>query len=68
MAIPYKEYRCHTCHKLLFKGILVESEIEIKCKHCHNLNTFESTQFNEMLCAIVPCPHRVVPINQKHSP
>lgn len=65
MMVPYKEFRCTSCHKLLFKGILVESTVEIKCRHCHSMNTIEESQFNEMLCAVVPCPHRVTVVQPK---
>ncbi|KPJ55187.1 hypothetical protein AMJ47_01585 [Parcubacteria bacterium DG_72] len=36
-----KEYRCRYCNKLFFKGNLVYCTIEIKCKNCKKLNTFE---------------------------
>jgi phage FluMu protein Com len=36
----YQDYRCETCHKLLFKGTLIKGEVEIKCKGCKNLNKF----------------------------
>lgn len=31
------EHRCN-CGKLLFKGLVLSSEFEIKCKHCHAIN------------------------------
>lgn len=55
----FKEYRCTGCKKLLFKGILVESVIEVKCKACHVMNVVESSKFDELLCAVYPCPHRI---------
>lgn len=58
-AIGFKEYRCHGCQKLLFKGLLVESVIEVKCRNCHVMNTIESSKFDELLCAVYPCPHRI---------
>lgn len=61
MTVPYREYRCHDCHKLLFKGWLAEGEVEVKCKSCHALTTIHESKFNEMLCAVVPCPHRIAP-------
>lgn len=59
MSIACKEHRCTACHKLLFKGILVEGEIDIKCKHCHETNVIKKSEFNELLCLIPKCPHRV---------
>jgi phage FluMu protein Com len=32
-----KEYRCEFCGKLLFKGLLKEALVEIKCKHCKHI-------------------------------
>jgi phage FluMu protein Com len=34
-----KEYRC-SCGKLLFKGLLGTSIVEIKCKRCNNISSF----------------------------
>ncbi len=53
------EYRCKTCHKLLFKGLLVEGSLEVKCKQCHEMTVIQATQFNELLCLIKKCPNRV---------
>lgn len=36
------EYRC-TCGKLLFKGVLLFSTIEIKCKRCHEVCRIDNT-------------------------
>ncbi len=58
-TICLREYRCQACKKLLFKGALVESVIELRCKHCHYTNIIESSAFNELLCAVYPCPHRL---------
>lgn len=33
------EYRCK-CGKLLFKAILINGIIELKCKRCQNVQTF----------------------------
>lgn len=55
----YTEYRCKNCAKLLFKGLLIDSEIEIKCKKCHELTTIKSSSKNEYLCLIKPCPNRI---------
>lgn len=36
------EYRC-TCDKLLFKGMLRDGVIEVKCKSCHKIARWEQT-------------------------
>ena len=55
-----QEYRCDLCHKLLFKGILIESVIEVKCKRCHNITSFKGHQESEFVCLNSPhCPHRI---------
>lgn len=59
MSIAFKEYRCHDCKKLLFKGFLVESVIEVKCRSCQAMNTVESSRNDELLCAVFPCPNRI---------
>ena len=61
MTVPYKEYRCRGCKKLLFRGWLAEGAIEVKCKACHAFTTVTETKFNEILCAVFPCPHRIAP-------
>jgi phage FluMu protein Com len=33
-----KEYRC-SCNKLLFKGVLIDCKIEIKCRRCGGIKT-----------------------------
>lgn len=38
-----KEYRCR-CGKLLFKGSIVLSAVEIKCKRCGNLEIFRGEE------------------------
>jgi len=59
MPVCQNEFRCDGCGKLLFKGIVVEGEIEIKCRQCHGLTRVVRTQFNDLLCLISPCPNRV---------
>ncbi|MBI4139123.1 Com family DNA-binding transcriptional regulator [Candidatus Uhrbacteria bacterium] len=59
MPCLIKEHRCRSCHKLLFKGALVEGEVEIKCRSCHELNRFMASQFNDLLCLIPNCPGRI---------
>jgi phage FluMu protein Com len=58
-TVCLREYRCTGCKKLLFKGALVESVVEIRCRNCHTINTVSSSTFNELLCAVFPCPHRI---------
>lgn len=59
MASLSAEYRCQHCYKLLFKGVLVEGEVEAKCRACHELTTVRATKFNDLLCMIETCPNRV---------
>lgn len=59
MSHLYKEFRCTVCKKLLFKGILVDSAVEIKCKRCGTMNEFEGVPSNELVCLISPCPNRI---------
>lgn len=61
MTVPLKEYRCKGCQKLLFRGWLAEGEVEVKCKSCGRLTSVQESQYNEMLCAILPCPRRIAP-------
>lgn len=39
MKTSLSEYRCH-CGKLLFKGTIILSTIEVKCKRCGSTETF----------------------------
>lgn len=39
-------YRCPGCDKLLFKGILVISTVQVKCKKCGTLATFSQLDSN----------------------
>jgi len=54
----YSEYRCKKCNKLFFKGVLVDSEIEVKCKRCGEIRTIKGVPTNEFVCFKVPCPNR----------
>ena len=65
MSLCLKEYRCQTCKKLLFRGVLVESVIEVKCKSCHTMNTVESSTHDKLLCAVFPCPNRIAVLPEK---
>ena len=66
MTHAYKEYRCFSCKKLLFRGAILEGEIEVKCKRCQNLTTIHTSSLTEYLCGIVPCPRRI-PIPKKEN-
>ncbi len=56
----YHEYRCPTCHKLFFKGLLLEGEVEVKCKSCHEFSIMKGEGLNPYLCLIAEnCPNRV---------
>lgn len=46
-----KEHRCKHCHKLFFKGDLKHCTIEIKCKNCKNISTFEGINCKLFLLA-----------------
>jgi len=55
----YQQFRCETCKKLLFKGVLVDSEVEVKCRGCGNMNTYHGLSKERLLCFVDPCPGRV---------
>jgi phage FluMu protein Com len=59
MSTPYKEYRCKKCAKLFFRGLLVDGEIEVKCRGCHEINTLVEDHAPEFMCMVSPCPYRV---------
>lgn len=59
MVLTYNEYRCPQCTKLMFKGLLVDSEIEIKCRSCHRLNVITNTSHDVYMCLKKECPNRV---------
>jgi len=56
----YHEYRCKECNKLFFKGILVDSEIEVKCKKCGHVEVLKGVDSNKLICLKHPCPNRIV--------
>lgn len=56
----YKEYRCPNDDKLLFKGLLVDSTVEVKCKACKVIVILEGTPSDELICKKVDCQNRVV--------
>lgn len=55
----FHEYRCSTCDKLLFKGLLVDSEVEVKCRGCGTIVTFHGAQKEQLLCYKEHCANRV---------
>lgn len=57
--ISLREYRCTKCQKLLFKGVLVDSTVEIKCKGCGSMATFQGEASASLLCLKEQCPNRV---------
>jgi len=59
MTVPYRDYHCLTCKKLLFKGIIIEGDVEIKCKRCHEISLFKKSELDDYLCAIKNCPNKV---------
>ena len=65
MGCITQEYRCSNCRKLLFKGLFVEGEIDVKCKHCHELNFIKKSELYELLCLIPNCPQRIT-FNDPH--
>jgi len=60
----YKEYRCPDCQKLLFKGLLVDSSVEIKCKRCRTLKIIVGEPANEFICLKAGCVNRVTVVSQ----
>lgn len=46
MKTSLSEYRCH-CGKLLFKGTIILSTIEVKCKRCGSTETFDYKERTE---------------------
>lgn len=52
------EYRCPSCGKLLFKGLLVDSEVEAKCRGCGEVHVFHGESKEKFLCLVGNCPGR----------
>ncbi|MFC1644545.1 hypothetical protein ACFL08_00785 [Patescibacteria group bacterium] len=44
MSKVKKQYRCPHCGKLFFKGDLVKGFVEVKCKNCKNICSFDGGQ------------------------
>lgn len=55
----YKEYRCPNDGKLLFKGLLVEGEVEVKCKYCKELVIINQGDIQGIICMQSDCANRV---------
>lgn len=58
-ALAHHEYRCEKCDKLFFKGILIDSEVEVKCKRCGEMNLIKGEPANKYVCLVYPCPRRI---------
>jgi len=61
-----QEFRCKTDAKLLLKAVLVNGDIEVKCRACGTINRFLASGAVEAkyLC-YKECPHRVhAPVTQ----
>ncbi|GEM_PF-2770204 len=55
-----QDFRCR-CGKLLFRGVLMESNVEVKCRKCGFMNEFHGSSLSPYLCLIADkCPRRVV--------
>lgn len=61
----HRDFRCKTCQKLLFKGVLVESEIEVKCKRCQAMNQFVGEAAGKFICLVRQCADRVAVGNKE---
>lgn len=55
----YREYRCPNDAKLLFKGLLVEGEVEVKCKYCKELVLVNQGELQGIICLQPHCMNRV---------
>jgi len=59
-SLFYKEYRCPNDQKLLFKGILINSEVEVKCRLCKQLILIQGEAENKYICKKHDCPFRAI--------
>lgn len=55
----YQEYRCPNDDKLLFKGILIDSDVEIKCKGCRKIVQITGVPASSALCKQLDCAKRI---------
>lgn len=53
------DFRCRDCAKLLMRAVLVDGKVEIKCRRCHTINTFEGKDSGILVCLKENCPNRV---------
>ena len=38
--MPYQEFRCENCNRLLAKEDIIYGDVEIKCDRCNRMNNF----------------------------
>lgn len=55
----YKEYRCPNDNKLLFKGILISSSVEVKCRTCKEIIVIKGEAVEPYICKKLDCANRV---------
>lgn len=55
----YKEYRCPHDKKLLFKGLLISSSVEVKCRACKEIITVQGDEVDPYICKKIDCVNRV---------
>jgi phage FluMu protein Com len=55
-----QDYRCPNDNKLLFKGLLIDSTIEVKCKHCKQIVVITGESKDKWVCTKVDCQNRQV--------
>ena len=61
--IGMERYECTSCGKLLFKGVLVDSTIEVKCRRCGAMASFTGVASDKLVCLSDGCPRRVTAAN-----
>ncbi len=59
MYTNYKEYRCPNDNKLLFKGVLIDSAVEVKCRSCKEIITINGEPESKYICMKENCENRV---------
>jgi LSD1 subclass zinc finger protein len=68
LCAPLHDHRCRDCRKLLFRGLLIEGTVEIKCKHCHAVNEVSASNAADLLCMIPKCPNRIFAPSAQKKP
>jgi len=58
-SIATQDYRCKKCNKLFFRGVLVDSALEVKCVRCGEMGTITGEEKDKFVCLKVPCANRV---------